>query len=530
MKKGFFSLSFTGHVLVAVISAAFLAEIFENAFMNLLRSFFPTNIVLEKIYISRPDGSDITIANILLATILLWLYWRIRPVTKFLKTPDERLRETALHRFNGIYKTIIIFFVLSSLCNIWRFLYTNYGNPAFSYSYMPYFLAGELFRFYYSTYFTVLYLEPLLFLNVAAEFYDDKTLYEKKKGLALSIKTKLYLMIFNLLIIPMLMIAGHAYLIPVPYLEAPDINGALADTRTFFYTLKKCKSYTTIIIIVSLTYAIGYIEMLYKSINRPLDTLLKKMDQLASGDLAVRTTVLSDDEIGTLKYNFNVMVESLAERERLRETFGKFVSIEIAKHLMASDQIDLGGEDIEATILFSDIRNFTAMSEKMSAREVVDFLNEYFSFITEPIMNNKGVINKFIGDAVMALYIPHLGSTDHVADAVRSAVGMREKLKQFNELKKMPVEVSFGIGIHTGVLVAGNIGTAARLEYTVIGDTVNVASRIESENKTFKSDILISEETFLKLGADFKGAHAFEKCEPVSVKGKQKPLILYKIV
>ena len=530
MKKGFFSLSFTGHVLVAVISAAFLAEIFENAFMELIRSLFPTDIVLEKIYISSPDGSDITIANILLTAILLWLYWRIRPISKFLKTSDERLREPALQRFNAIYKTIIIFFILSSMCNLWCFLYTNYGNPAFSYSYMPYFLAGELFRFYYSTYFTVLYLEPLLFLNVAAGFYDDKTLYAKKKGLALSIKTKLYLMIFNLLIIPMIMIACYAFLIPVPYFAAADLDKVIKNSQTFLLDLRKYKVYTTIIIIVSLTYAIGYLEMLYKSINRPLDTLLKKMEQLASGDLAVKTTVLSDDEIGTLKYNFNVMVESLAERERLRETFGKFVSIEIARHLMASDKIDLGGEDIEATILFSDIRNFTAMSEKMTAREVVNFLNEYFSFVTEPIMQNKGVINKFIGDAVMALYIPHLGSTDHVADAVKSAVGMREKLRLFNDLKKMPVEVNFGIGIHTGVLVAGNIGTPARLEYTVIGDTVNVASRIESENKTFKSDILISEETFLKLSDDIKKAHAFEKCEPVSVKGKQKPLILYKIV
>ena len=277
-------MNFTGHVLVAVVSAAFLAEIFENAFMNLLRSFFPPDIVLDKIYISCPDGSDITIANILLTTILLWLYWRVRPISKFIKTRDARLRDYALQRFNAIYKTVIIFFVLSSLSNIWRFLYTNYGNPAFSYSYMPYYLAGELFRFYYSTYFTVLYLEPHLFLNVAAGFYDGDALYARKKGLALTIKAKLYLMIFNLLIIPMLMIAGNAYLIPVPYLETPDIKKALADTDAFFFTLKKCKTYTTIIIIVSLTYAIGYLEMLYKSINRPLDTLLKKMEQLASGD------------------------------------------------------------------------------------------------------------------------------------------------------------------------------------------------------------------------------------------------------
>ncbi len=516
-------------MLVAIASASFLAEIFMNAFVNLTRCLFPTDAALDKIYISSPDGSDITIANILLTIMLLWLYLKVRPISRFIKTGDERLRETALQRFNDIYKTIIIFFILNALSITWRFLYTNQGNPAFSFSYMPYHFAGELFRFYYSTYFTVLYLEPLLFLNVAAKFYDDKTLYAKKKGLALTIKTKLYLMILNLLIIPMAMIACYAYLIPVPYLAAPNIKEALKNSEAFFYDLRKCKVYTTIIIIVSLTYAIGYLEMLYKSINRPLDTLLKKMEQLASGDLTVKTTVLSDDEIGTLKYNFNVMVESLAERERLRETFGKFVSIEIARHLMSSAQIDLGGEDIEATILFSDIRNFTAMSEKMTAREVVNFLNEYFSFVTEPIMQNKGVINKFIGDAVMALYIPHLGSVDHVTDAVKSAIGMREKLRLFNEQKKMSVEVNFGIGIHTGVLVAGNIGTAARLEYTVIGDTVNVASRIESENKTFKSDILISEETYLKLNDELKKAHTFQKCEPVSVKGKEKPLILYKI-
>ncbi|HOD42828.1 MAG TPA: adenylate/guanylate cyclase domain-containing protein, partial [Candidatus Wallbacteria bacterium] len=493
-------------------------------------NLFPPVADYAKMYRTASDLSDITIANVLLTIILLWLYIRVRPICKFIGTGDEQLRAAGLQKFNEIYKTIIIFFTMSALCNIWRFFYTNEGNPAFSVSYLPYFFAGELFRFYYSTYFTVLYLEPLLFLKIAAGFYDEKTLYEKKKGLALTIKAKLYLMIFNLLIIPMAVIAGYAYLIPVPYLGAANLKAAADNPKEFYYVLRECKVYITIVIIVSLTYAVGYLEMLYKSINRPLDTVLKKMELLASGDLGVRTTVLSDDEIGTLKHNFNVMVESLAERERLRETFGKFVSIEIAKHLMASNKIDLGGEDIEATILFSDIRNFTAMSEKMSAREVVDFLNEYFSFITEPIMQNRGVINKFIGDAVMALYIPHLGSADHVSDAVKSAVGMREKLRQFNEMKKRPVDVNFGIGIHTGVLVAGNIGTSARLEYTVIGDTVNVASRIESENKTFKSDILISEETYLKLDGELKKAHSFEKCEPVSVKGKQKPLILYKIV
>jgi len=176
-----------------------------------------------------------------------------------------------------------------------------------------------------------------------------------------------------------------------------------------------------------------------------------------------------------------------------------------------------------------DIRNFTSMSEKMSAREVVDFLNEYFSYITEPIIKNHGVINKFIGDAVMAIYTPHLGSGDHVTDAVKSAIGMRNKLKEFNEAKKNDFNVRFGVGIHTGTLIAGNIGTSNRLEYTVIGDTVNVASRIEAENKNFSTDILISEQVFEAIDKDFKAGLNFEKCPPINVKGKEKSLILYKV-
>ena len=221
------------------------------------------------------------------------------------------------------------------------------------------------------------------------------------------------------------------------------------------------------------------------------------------------------------------MVEQLREREELKNTFGKYVSIEVAKHLLEKKEIDLGGENIEATILFSDIRNFTSMSERMNPEEVVNMLNTYFSYITEPIMENNGIINKFIGDAVMAIYTPHLGSDDHVGDAIKSALGMRERLQELNLSGELPVNIKFGVGLNTGPLVAGNIGTKKRFEYTVIGDTVNVASRMESLTKEMDTDILLSEDTYKRLGKEDITQLSIKQAGPVKVKGKREPMPVY---
>ena len=252
------------------------------------------------------------------------------------------------------------------------------------------------------------------------------------------------------------------------------------------------------------------------------------MERVAGGDFAVRTTVLSGDELGLIKAHFNEMAAGLAERERIRDTFGKYVSVEVAKRLVEEGGIELGGEDIEATILFSDIRGFTSMSELMPAKTLVKFLNDYFAHITVPLMDNHGIINKFIGDAVMGVFAAQFGSPNHVDDAMRAVLGMREKLAEFNAKRPVPEEVRFGIGIHTGTLVAGNVGTERRLEYTVIGDTVNIASRLESENKSQKSTVLISGETYDRMTPALREKFAFEKVSDISIRGKRKALTLYK--
>ncbi|MCM2305807.1 MAG: adenylate/guanylate cyclase domain-containing protein, partial [Elusimicrobia bacterium] len=282
------------------------------------------------------------------------------------------------------------------------------------------------------------------------------------------------------------------------------------------------------VIAVTFVFAAGYLETLYRSIARPLARLGEKMSLVAKGDYTAKTLVLDDDEIGELKAGYNEMVDGLAERERLKDTFGRYVSVEVAKRLVESGTVSLGGESIEATILFSDIRDFTAISERMPPQELVAFLNEYFSYVTEPIAAHGGMINKFIGDAVMAVFAPQFGSRNHVDDAVRAALGMRAKLAELNA--RGGPEIRFGVGIHTGMLVAGNIGTQKRLEYTVIGDTVNVASRIEGQNKDLGSVILISGAVHDRLSPELGAALRVERCDNVKVKGREQALVLYKVL
>jgi len=272
----------------------------------------------------------------------------------------------------------------------------------------------------------------------------------------------------------------------------------------------------------------GFLWMLLKKVQRPINGLIDKMERLSAGDYSVKTHIYFSDEIARLKAGFNKMADGLREREEMRSTFGKYVSPEIARELLKNHRVNLGGQEVDAAVLFCDIRNFTPLSGGLSAPETVAFLNEYFSYITPPIMEHGGVINKFMGDGVMAIYVPALGSTAYAADAVRSALGMRAALERFNASGKYP-PVRFGVGIHAGKLVAGNIGTASRLEYTFIGDTVNIASRIESATKEAGTDILVSGAVTDKAGGLLGKAVRFEKAGPFQLKGRAEPLELHKV-
>jgi len=203
-----------------------------------------------------------------------------------------------------------------------------------------------------------------------------------------------------------------------------------------------------------------------------------------------------NDEIGDLAYSFNHMLKDLGEKERIRSMLGKVVSNEVANELLET-KIKLEGEQKISTILFLDIRNFTRLSENMSPTDVLLMLNTVFATVAEIIERNHGVVDKYIGDEVMALFGCPIESDYHARDAVIAALEIVDSMPATNkslEQKGLPT-IDIGIGLNTGPVVAGNTGSKARMNYTVIGDTVNLASRFQSLNKEYGKQIIVGEAT-----------------------------------
>jgi len=436
--------------------------------------------------------------------ILAWYF----PIYRWLTTGDDKYKQKVADRFNYVHTALKNLFIMYASARIIHFL-SLYRNVIIWKDYLTCILPATLIAIVAQYLIALVYLDLLLSGTklIRRKLYGTEELYRLKQGTRLTITYKIFCLLFAAAVIPL------ALLIIIIY-RLDSMNDNIREIVKFVAMMAG----------IVITHGLTFIT---RSIQRPLNALIGKMEILSKGEFPEKSSILYTDEIANLKANFNVMVDQLKEKEELRDTFGKYVSIEIAKQLVESKNVDLGGQEINATILFSDIRNFTPMSEQASAREIVEFLNRYFSYVTRPIMEHNGVINKFIGDAVMAIYTPILGSETHIDDAMHSAAGMREQLEKFNRDFPQYGGVHFGVGLHAGPLVAGNIGTRERLEYTVIGDTVNVASRLESQTKKQGVDILVSEDFYQGLSPEMKRLLRFRTCKGVKVKGKKKALTLY---
>lgn len=227
-------------------------------------------------------------------------------------------------------------------------------------------------------------------------------------------------------------------------------------------------------------------------------------------------------------YSYRFILEG-KNKEKIKNAMGKYLSQDIMKNVVQNiDDIKLGGKKANVTVLFADIRGFTSMSEKMTAEEVSVILNEYFSEIEPIITRYNGVINKFIGDAVMAIFGEPIQDINHPQNAVKCACAMLKKVEELQEkwLFEGKPKIEIGIGINTGEAFVGNIGSEKRLEYTVIGDMVNLASRIESYNKVYKTNMLISSSTYSYV------SHLVNviKIGDVTIRGKAKKMDIYEVL
>jgi adenylate cyclase len=260
-----------------------------------------------------------------------------------------------------------------------------------------------------------------------------------------------------------------------------------------------------------------------------LRQLVVRTRAIEAGTVSEPLSILTRDEVGELALSFNRMVEELRTRERIKDTFGKFVDPRIVTRLIGS-----GAEQAERrtlTVFFSDIKGFSGISEQLTASAVVNLLNSYFGTVAEVIHAHRGFIDKYIGDAVMAFWVsPFSAGDDHASDACLAAlaqqeaiVQLRAQLPEITGMRRDPPELVIRMGIATGEAVVGTIGSDSSRSYTVIGDTVNLASRLESINKLYSTSLILSEETYRTA------QHVIEarELDLITVAGKTEPVRIY---
>jgi adenylate cyclase len=301
---------------------------------------------------------------------------------------------------------------------------------------------------------------------------------------------------------------------PVPgYLSALYLAATLLTGGLLFYRLSSWRGLATAMLMCLLSAALAYLlfrrNWLLPAANAQLAIMLSY-----TGILGLR---LTGEE---------------RERARIRNIFGRYVADEVMEKLLASGMLpDLGGDSFQVTVLFSDIRNFTTISERLGPRAVVEMLNTYLAQACEPILAQGGTVDKFIGDAVMAVFGSPVLHPDHARRALRAALGLAQKAREFRAWmqqrfadEKLP-EFAVGIGIHTGEAIVGNIGSPRRMEFTTIGDTVNTASRLEGLTKELGWTIVASRSTIEAASGVVIGRQ-----DTRAVKGRQEPVQVFEVL
>jgi adenylate cyclase len=269
---------------------------------------------------------------------------------------------------------------------------------------------------------------------------------------------------------------------------------------------------------VAFTLSLELSVLLLRSIVEPLDDLQAGTARVARGDFSVRVPVLGTDETGRLAGSFNQMVSGLEERERLREAFGAFVDPDVAERVLAEGTV-LEGEELEVSVLFLDIRDFTAFAERATAAEVVARLNEFFELVVPVVVRHGGHANKFAGDGLLAVFGAPDRLPDHADRAVAAALDLVATVRE-----RYGDELRIGVGVNSGTVVAGTVGGGGRVEFTVIGDAVNTAARVEEATRETGDDVLLTEATRRLLRRDHGG---FVPRGDAELKGKSQRVRLH---
>jgi class 3 adenylate cyclase len=291
------------------------------------------------------------------------------------------------------------------------------------------------------------------------------------------------------------------------------LSQVYASTSTVIRNQRETLAVSAIVTGLAATLGLGFAFLVSGGITRPVRQLLEGTREIEAGRLDKSLTVSTRDEIGELSAAFNRMVEQLRRNQRIRETFGRYIDPKIAEGLI--DRPDVAATDGQRrvmTVMFCDLQGFSSMSEGMTPQGLVKIVNCYFSTMSAPIRENRGIIDKYIGDAIMAYWGPpfieelreEVFACNAAIEMVRRLPDLQRRIPELLGLRKISTQFDIRIGVATGEVLAGSIGSELMMNFTVMGDAVNLASRLEAANKAYRSRILLSETTANAVGDAFE--------------------------
>jgi class 3 adenylate cyclase len=314
---------------------------------------------------------------------------------------------------------------------------------------------------------------------------------------------------------------------------APDMEWGMVtkiDLDEAFAPIAKLRNTSLGVGLVTLVMVVISAIFVARSISNPIRRLTWGTKCVAEGDLSQKIEISTKNEIGDLAQSFNEMTEGLKERNFIKETFGKYLSEEIRDEVL-SGRIPLDGEFKEVTVMFADLRGFTTMTEVNDPKMIVTVMNSYFESMGEAIQAEGGLILQFLGDEIYAVFGAPVNRHDHPVRAFRAALEMSRQLMTLNThlATQGKPTLQHGIGLHTGQVVAANIGSPDRLSYLLVGDTVNLASRLQGLTKEHGVEIILSQETLSHLPETELARVELSDLGPTQVKGKSLAVEIFAV-
>lgn len=455
-----------------------------------------------------------------LVTGLGLVFWYERPIRAFLGENRESMTEAD----RGIARQRVLnhpFFLLSLDAAVWGIAAMLYPAVIIGNGF-----AGKfLFRMFCQIFLigvvivTIAFflLEQVLRRVLIPAFFPQGGLYQTPGTRRIRIRTRLLALLLGINLIPL-----TAFFLMSLATYTPDVTRA--ELLVIFRRAVQMN------VIGFALMAVIMVTLVTASLTRPFEAIIKRLNRIKQGDFDGRIPVTSNDEIGYTSDIINEMAEGLKERELIKDAFGRYVAKEVRDEVL-SGRIPLDGEQKDVTVLFADLQDFTPMINTLDPKRSVRVMNLYFEEMAQAITDHNGLVLQFIGDEIYAVFGAPIPDDGHASHAVRAAVAMEKRLTALNQKLEntgLPV-LTHRIGIHSGRALAASMGSPDRKSYLLVGNTVNIASRLQHLNKDLRTRILISQVTYEALDRNRIEGAKFSPRGPVAVKGITGDISLYSL-